>query len=62
MGLEGEKKKFGGGGERNLWQLVKHAWLYSELLQALKKELLTSSGFSAEGTLIFVPTAPHCRD
>ena len=36
---------------RNSWLLVKHAWLYSDLLQALKGEHL-SALFSKEGALI----------
>ena len=29
--------------EKNPWQLAKHAWLYSDLLQALKGEPLNSA-------------------
>ena len=35
----------------NSWQLAKHAWLYSDLLLASKREPLVSSEFSADGTL-----------
>ena len=45
---------------RNSWQKVKHSWLYSDLLQALKGEPL-SSGFSTDGSLISAPAIPHCR-
>ena len=49
------------GQKRNSWQWAKHAWLYSDLLQALKGEHFVSSGFStAEGTLISVPAVRHC--
>ena len=30
---------------RNSWQWAKHAWLYSDLLQALKQEPLTTLGY-----------------
>ena len=38
---------------------MKHAWLYSDLLQVLKEEPL-SSGFSADGAFIFASAIPHC--
>ena len=41
---------------RNPWQYV---WLYTDLLQALKGERL-SSVFSPDGTLISASAAPHC--
>ena len=44
---------------RNPWQLVKHAWLYSDLLQALKGEP-SSSWFSTIGSVISVSALPHC--
>ena len=37
--------------KKNPWQLVKYEWLFSDLLQALKGEPL-SSGFSTVGSLI----------
>ena len=37
----------------------KHVWLYTDLLQALKVERL-SSVFSPDGTLISASAAPHC--
>ena len=36
-----------------------HVWLYTDLLQALKGERL-SSVFSPDGTLISASAAPHC--
>ena len=33
---------------RNPWQWVKHAWLYSDVLQALKRDFFFSSGFSTD--------------
>ena len=39
---------------------MQHAWLYSDLLQAFKREHL-GSGFSTDGTLISVSTVLHCR-
>ena len=44
---------------RNLWQQALHVWLYTDLLQALKGERL-SSVFSPDGTLISASTAPYC--
>ena len=38
---------------------MKHAWLYTDLLKALKGEPL-SSGFSMDGYLIFASAVPHC--
>ena len=38
---------------------MKHAWLYSDPLQVLMEESL-SSGFSTDRSLIFVSTVPHC--
>ena len=46
---------------RNAWQWVYHVWLYTDLLQAIKGECL-SSVFSPDGTLISASTAPQCRD
>ena len=37
---------------------MKHAWLYSDLLQALKGEPL-SSGFPTEGFSVSAPAVPH---
>ena len=42
-------------------QSLKHAWLYSELLQALKDEPL-SSGFSTTGSFISVSSVHYCMD
>ena len=41
-------------------QKVQHPWLYSDLLQALKGEPL-SSGFPTEGFSVSAPALPHCR-
>ena len=38
---------------------MKHVWLYTDLLQALKGERL-STVFSPDGTLISASAAPHC--
>ena len=38
---------------------MKHAWLYSGLIQALKGEPL-SSGLSTDESLISASAAPHC--
>ena len=38
---------------------MKHAWLFSDFLHALKGERL-SSVFSPDGTLISASAAPHC--
>ena len=59
-----EKMKVNGPGAqklgqgRNCWQRAKHAWLYSDLIQALMGKYLE---FSIEGTLIFASAAPDCR-
>ena len=37
-----------------------HVWLYTDLLQGLKGERL-SSVFSPDGTLISASAAPHCE-
>ena len=43
MKLNGKgRHKLGQG--RNSWQQVKHAWLYSDLLQALRAEHLPALG------------------
>ena len=42
---------------RNLWQSVQDVWLYTDLLQTLKGETL-SSVFSTDGTLISASEAP----
>ena len=38
---------------RNFWQLPKHAWLYSDLLQASKGEPVTAPGSQQRGDLNF---------
>ena len=43
---------------RNPWQQAKHVWLYTELLQAIKGEPI-SSLFSTDGTLISKCAATH---
>ena len=44
---------------RNPWQYAEHLWLYTDLLQTLKGERL-SSVFSPAGTLISGSAALHC--
>ena len=39
--------------------MLRHVWLYTEILYALKGERLTSV-FSPDGTLISASAAPHC--
>ena len=43
---------------RNHWRQAWHVWLYTDLLQALKGEHL-SSVFSPDRTLISASAAPH---
>ena len=53
MDREGRNKQ-----GRNPRQQAEHVWLYTDLLQALKGERL-SSVFSPDGTLISASAAPH---
>ena len=53
-------RKGGNKEGRNPWQYAQHVWLYTDLLQALKGEPL-SSVFSTDATLISASVAPHCR-
>ena len=46
---------------RNPWQYAQHVWLYTDLLQALKGERLSSVS-SPDGTLISASAAAHCGD
>ena len=55
-GQKGIKTKRG----RNSWQQAQHVWLYTDPLQTLKEERL-SSVFSTDGTLISASAAPHCE-
>ena len=49
---------------RNSWQWAKHAWLYSDLLQALKQEPLTTLGNDIMNKMDVnsASTAPYCGD
>ena len=50
MKVNGQRRfKFEQG--RNSWQRVKHAWLYSDLPQALKQETLTALSSQQRGPL-----------
>ena len=45
---------------KSSWQWAKHAWLYIDLLPALKETTFASSGFSTvNGTLFSASTVPH---
>ena len=48
------------GIRQNLWKLAKHAWLHSDLPQALEWRTFGSSGYSAEGTFISMSVKPYC--
>ena len=52
------RRKLGQG--RNSWQWAKHAWLYSDLPQALEGKISSALGSQQKGTLISVFTVPHC--
>jgi len=43
--MEGAWTKKAQNRTRNFWQWLEHAWLYSELLQALKGEHWSALGF-----------------
>ena len=62
-----KKKKVNGPGKsklgqgRNSWKQSKHAWLYSDLLQALKREHMSALGSQQMGILISASAVPLCR-
>ena len=55
-----EFSKLGQG--RNSLQSAKHAWLYSDILQVLKGEILNISALDSqtERILISASAVPHC--
>ena len=57
MKVNGPGRSKSGQG-KNSWQCAKHAWLYSDLRQALKGKHV-SSGFSTKGTLISASAVAH---
>ena len=48
------------GQGRHSWQWEKHAWIYSDLLLALKGRTFVSSVFFTDGNLISASALPHC--
>ena len=60
MKVDGPGRQRSGQG-KHFCQEAKHAWLYSDLLQALKREHVSALGYQQRGSLISASAAPHYR-